>query len=136
MRSRALVNVTDEDLLEQLRSGVADALAVLFDRHYRLVFSVAHRILQDSAEAEELMQEVFLEVYRDAGKFDPARGSVKNWILQYAANLSASHARRLERRPEPSGIRSERLHQPRPGAGWASATPCTWRTGRWQRGLF
>jgi len=117
MRAFHWGNMSDEYLLRQLRRGQTDALEVLFDRHYRLVFSVAHRILQDRAEAEELMQEVFLEVYRDAGKFDPARGSVKNWILQYAANLSASHARRLERRPEPSGIRSERLHQPRPDAG-------------------
>ena len=93
MRSFTLVNATDEDLLEQLRSGVADALAVLFDRHCPLVFSVAHRILQDSGEAEDLMQEVFLEIYRDAGKFDPARGSVKDWILQYASDRSLNRYR-------------------------------------------
>jgi RNA polymerase sigma-70 factor (ECF subfamily) len=92
------VNETDEDLMEQLRSGVADALAVLFDRHYRLVFSVAHRILRDGGEAEDLMQEVFLEVYRDADKFDPARGSVKNWILQYARHRSINRWKYLNLR--------------------------------------
>jgi RNA polymerase sigma-70 factor, ECF subfamily len=98
MRSFPLVNETDEDLLDQLRSGVADALAVLFDRHYRLVFSVAHRILRDSGEAEDLMQEVFLEVYRDADKFDPARGSAKNWILQYARHRSINRWKYLNLR--------------------------------------
>src|SRR5437763_6358209 len=86
MRSFSLVNATDEDLLQQLRSGVPDALAVLFDRHYRLVFSVAYRILRDSGEAEDLMQEVFLDVYKNSGRFDAARGSVKTWIL-----LDAKH---------------------------------------------
>ena len=98
MRSFHLGKLTDEDLLQQLRGGVADALAVLFDRHYRLVFSVAHRILRDRAEAEDLMQEVFLEVYREADKFDPARGSVKTWILQYANHRSLNRWKYLKLR--------------------------------------
>jgi RNA polymerase sigma-70 factor (ECF subfamily) len=92
------VNLTDEDLLRHLQGGVADALAVLFDRHYRLVFSIAHRILRDSGEAEDLMQEVFLDVYRDAGKFDPARGSVKNWILLDAEHRSINRWKYLKLR--------------------------------------
>jgi RNA polymerase sigma-70 factor (ECF subfamily) len=98
MRSLPLVELNDEDLLEQLQGGVADALAILFDRHYRLVFSVARHILRDSGEAEDLMQEVFLDVYRDADKFDAARGSVKNWILQYANHRSLNRLKYLKRR--------------------------------------
>ena len=98
MRPLHLVNATDEDLLLQLRRGEADALAVLFDRYYRTVFSLAHRILRDSGEAEDLMQEVFLEVYRDVDKFDPARGSVKNWILQYANHRSLNRLKYLKLR--------------------------------------
>jgi RNA polymerase sigma-70 factor (ECF subfamily) len=98
MRSFHLANQSDEDLLQQLRSGDADALAVLFDRHYRLVFSVAHRILRDRGEAEDLMQEVFLEVYRDAARFDSTRGSVKSWILQYASHRSLNRLKYLKLR--------------------------------------
>ena len=98
MRSFNLEKATDEDLLQQLRDGVADALAILFDRHYRQVYSVARRILRDSGEAEDLMQEVFLEVYRDAEKFDPARGSVKTWILQYAYHRSLNRWKYLKLR--------------------------------------
>jgi len=101
MRSFHLGNVSDEDLLRQLRSGTTDALSLLFDRHCRLVFSVAHRILRDSGEAEDLMQEVFLEIYRDAGKFDPARGSVKDWILQYATDRSLNRCQYLGPRGHP-----------------------------------
>jgi RNA polymerase sigma-70 factor (ECF subfamily) len=93
-----LENATDEDLLRQLQGGVADALAILFNRHYRLVFGVARRILRDSGEAEDLMQEVFLEVFRDAHKFDPARGSVKTWILQYAYHRSINRWNYLQLR--------------------------------------
>ena len=98
MRSVNLEEATDEDLLQQLRGGVADALAILFDRHYRQVFGVARRILRDSGEAEDLMQEVFLEVYRDAEKFDSARGSVKTWILQYAYHRSLNRWKYLKLR--------------------------------------
>src|SRR4051812_39961196 len=74
---------------------MADPLAVLFDRHYRLIFGVSHRILRDSGEAEDLMQEVFLELYRNARKFDPARGTVKNWILQCAIHRSINRLKYL-----------------------------------------
>jgi RNA polymerase sigma-70 factor (ECF subfamily) len=88
MRVFHLGNVSDEDLLRQLRNGATDALAILFDRHYRQVFSVAHGILRNRAAAEDVMQAVFLEVYRDAGRFDPTRGSVKNWLLRCASHRS------------------------------------------------
>jgi len=116
MKSFSLVDATDEDVLEELRGGVADALAVLFDRHYRLVFSVAHRILRDSGEAEDLMQEVFLNVYRNVGKFDPARGSVKNWILLDARHRSINRWKYLRLRghyDEPSAYEpSDPSHAP------------------------
>src|SRR5690349_12308117 len=83
-----LQSCTDEELMEQLRIGRADALAVLFDRHYRLVFSVALLILHDHGEAEDLMQEVFLEVYRKIENYDPEKGNAKTWILQYAYHRS------------------------------------------------
>ena len=83
-------DLTDEDVMERLRQGHPDALATLFDRFYRLVLKIALRILRDPGEAEDLMQDVFLEIYKKASQFDPARGSVKTWILQYAYHRSLS----------------------------------------------
>jgi RNA polymerase sigma-70 factor, ECF subfamily len=74
----------DAEIIDGLRCGRGEALALLFDRYGRMVFLVASRILHDQAEAEDLMQEVFLEVYRKAHQYESARGSVKTWLLQYA----------------------------------------------------
>ncbi|MEW5976080.1 MAG: sigma-70 family RNA polymerase sigma factor [Acidobacteriota bacterium] len=89
---------SDEELMEQLQRGQADALAVLFDRHYRLVYSVALRILHDHGEAEDLMQEVFLEIYRKAELYQSTKGSAKTWILQYAYHRSLNRQKYLNLR--------------------------------------
>ena len=79
-----LVPLSDEALMAHLRDGHYDALAVLFDRYHRLVLNVALRILRDAGEAEDLMQSVFLEIFRSVAQFDAAKGTTKVWILQYA----------------------------------------------------
>ena len=84
--------------MEQLKLGHQDALSVLFDRHYRLVFSVALKILHDRGEAEDLMQEVFLEIYRKIENFDPTKGTAKTWILQYAYHRSLNRQKYLNLR--------------------------------------
>jgi RNA polymerase sigma-70 factor, ECF subfamily len=87
--------VRDEVLIEQMRDGRTDALGILFDRYCRLVFGVAKRILRDSGEAEDLMQEVFLEICRKADLYDPSRGTVKIWLLQYAYHRSFNRRKYL-----------------------------------------
>jgi RNA polymerase sigma-70 factor (ECF subfamily) len=79
-----LVPLRDEVLMAHLRDGHHDALSVLFDRYHRLVLSIGLRILRDAGEAEDLMQSVFLEIFQSAAQYDPARGTTKVWILQYA----------------------------------------------------
>ncbi len=81
--------------MEQLKQGQTEALALLFDRHYRLVYSVALRIVHDHAEAEDLMQDVFLEIYRKIENFDQNKGSAKTWILQYAYHRSLNRQKYL-----------------------------------------
>jgi RNA polymerase sigma-70 factor, ECF subfamily len=85
----------DDTLMVHLREGHADALAVLFDRYHRLVFHVALKILRDSGEAEDVMQNVFLEIYKVAAQFDPGRGTTKVWILQYAYHRSMNKRQQL-----------------------------------------
>jgi RNA polymerase sigma-70 factor, ECF subfamily len=83
-----LVLMSDDALMLQLKEGNGGALAVLFDRYHRLVMKVATRILRDTGEAEDLMQSVFLEIFRSASRFNPAKGTAKVWILQYAYHRS------------------------------------------------
>jgi RNA polymerase sigma-70 factor, ECF subfamily len=80
----ALKLLTDDQLMVQLQDGVNDALAVLFERYQRLVFTIALKIVRDRGEAEDVTQNVFLEIYRSVAQFDPAKGTTKVWLLQYA----------------------------------------------------
>jgi RNA polymerase sigma-70 factor (ECF subfamily) len=88
-------HMTDEDLMDQLRRGHPDALPILFDRFHRLVLKVALRILRDPGEAEDVMQDIFLEIFNKAYQFDSAKGSTKTWILQYAYHRSLSRRQYL-----------------------------------------
>jgi RNA polymerase sigma-70 factor, ECF subfamily len=85
----------DEELIVLLRTGKADALTVLFQRHNALVFRIARRILRDDGEAEDVVQQVFLDLFRSAAKFDPAKGSFKVWLLMYAYHRAINHRRNL-----------------------------------------
>lgn len=93
-----LRKLSDEDLIACLQLGHGDAMTTLFDRYFRLVLSVGLRILRDSGEAEDIMQDVFVELYRRACLFDPRKGSAKTWILQYAYHRSISRRQYLETR--------------------------------------
>jgi RNA polymerase sigma-70 factor (ECF subfamily) len=78
----------EEELVREFRSGSAQALGVVFERYYRLVFATAWRVLRDTGEAEDLTQSVFLEIFRKASHFDPARGPLNKWILTLAYHRS------------------------------------------------
>ena len=75
-------DLNDERLVKEVRGGNADAFAVIFKRFHRLVQVTAWRILRDASEAEDLTQTVFLEIYQRLAQFDPARGTLKVWLLQ------------------------------------------------------
>jgi RNA polymerase sigma-70 factor, ECF subfamily len=90
--------LTDDQLMVQLLAGAHDALAVLFERHHRLVFSIALKIVRDRGEAEDVMQNVFLEIFRSVAQFDPAKGSLKVWLLQYAYHRAINRKQHLNAR--------------------------------------
>jgi RNA polymerase sigma-70 factor (ECF subfamily) len=85
-----LLMLDDERVMRHLQAGNTDAFAVIFKRYHRLVHVTALHILRDAAEAEDLTQSVFLEIYRKAGQFDSARGTLKVWLLQHAYSRSAN----------------------------------------------
>lgn len=93
--SGELGRLSDESVMAHLQAGHADALAILFDRYHRLVLSIAMKILRDVGEAEDLMQSVFLEIYKCAAQFDAAKGTTKVWILQYAYHRGMNRRQHL-----------------------------------------
>jgi RNA polymerase sigma-70 factor (ECF subfamily) len=92
-----LQRVSDTELVRQLVQGNHDALAVIVDRYQGLVLSVARRIVKDEGEAEEVAQIVFTEIFQHAKQFDPSRGTLKMWALQYAYSRGINRRRHLER---------------------------------------
>jgi len=90
--------LSDERLIDLLRSEDAEALDVLFSRHSRLVYGIALRILKDAGEAEEVVQECFLYLFRKAATFQPSRGSAKVWIVQIAYSRARDRKEHLSRR--------------------------------------
>jgi len=81
-----------------MKSGDQSALAELYDRYSSVVYSVALRVLGDTGAAEDVLQEVFLQLWRNPGAFDAARGSLGSWLAVITRNRAIDSLRR--RRPE------------------------------------
>jgi RNA polymerase sigma-70 factor (ECF subfamily) len=95
---RQLQSSSDEELMMHLRGGHHDALAVIAGRYQRLVWSVAQKIVRDESEAEDVVQIVFLEFFQKMELFNPARGTLKVWLLQLAYTRSINRRYHLQRR--------------------------------------
>jgi RNA polymerase sigma-70 factor, ECF subfamily len=89
----------DATLVARLSAGDGDALAILYDRYSRVVFSFSLRMLADTSSAEELTQEVFLRVWRQGGSYQPSRGAFLTWLLSVTHNMAIDEIRRRKRRP-------------------------------------
>jgi RNA polymerase sigma-70 factor, ECF subfamily len=90
-----IASVPDETLLDRLRAGDREALGVLFRRFARLVRTVACRILRDESEADDLLQEIFLFIFRKAALFDASQGSARSWIVQVTYHRAIDRRRYL-----------------------------------------
>ena len=86
---------SDEALVARVCNGDREALASLFRRHACVVRAVSYRVLRDSSEADDLVQDIFLLVHRDCAAFDSSKGSARFWILQMAYRRSISRRRYL-----------------------------------------
>lgn len=71
----------DAALVRRLAEGDREALSALYDRHAPALYAVAWRILGEREAAEDLVHDVFLEAWKKAGDYDPARASVRTWLI-------------------------------------------------------
>lgn len=91
-------DASDEQLLAEVRDGGKEALAFLFRRHARAVRNVAYRILRDEAEADDLVQEVFLFIFRKAALYDSGCRKAATWIIHVAYHRAFDRRRYLNSR--------------------------------------
>jgi RNA polymerase sigma-70 factor, ECF subfamily len=123
---RLYLILADEDLISLVEAADGEAFATLYDRHSRAAFSLAYRMMGDRQAAEDLAQDAFLKVRRNASNYRAERGSVRTWVLSIVHNRGIdqlrSHAsrRRTQDRIEASAPRSQ------PSEAFAE----TWRSSR------
>jgi RNA polymerase sigma-70 factor (ECF subfamily) len=84
----------DSSLLALVQSGDEHAMASLYDRYSKLVYSVALRVLRDPPAAEDVLQEVLMQIWRNPDSFTAARGSLGGWLATVARNRSIDVLRR------------------------------------------
>lgn len=85
--------LSDVELGAHLARRDSAALAELFDRYGALAYSVAMRVLGDPARSEDVVQEAYLKIWHAAPVFDPARGSLRGWLLTAVRNCAVDHLR-------------------------------------------
>jgi RNA polymerase sigma-70 factor (ECF subfamily) len=111
--SRKYLHHADEDLMPLVEVGDPDAFAALYDRHGRMAYSLAYRMMGEKHEAEDVVQDAFIKVWRSAGGYRVGRGSVRTWILSIVHNRGIdqirSHATRgrMQDKVEASAPKSE-----------------------------
>jgi RNA polymerase sigma-70 factor (ECF subfamily) len=85
---------SDAALIQKIVQRDESALAALYDRYASLLSSLLNRILRDTQASEEILQDVFYQLWRNAAQFDPARGSLPGWLAVIARNRAISRLRR------------------------------------------
>ena len=93
LRPAAETQAEDVSCLQRLAHGDQAAAAGLYDRHARPVYSLILRIVGEEAEAEDVLQEVFAQAFRQASRYDASRGPVAAWLLMMARSRAIDRVR-------------------------------------------
>jgi RNA polymerase sigma-70 factor (ECF subfamily) len=80
-RTGSLARLADEDLMPLVERGEAAAFEVIYDRHADVAFALAYRMCGTRVQAEEVVQEAFLSIWRSGARYDRTRASVRTWVL-------------------------------------------------------
>jgi RNA polymerase sigma factor (sigma-70 family) len=96
VRGKAYRGLRDGQLVELVAQKYAGALEALYDRYGRAAYSLARRILTEETLAQDVVQEVFLSLWRDARRFDAGRGTVATYLLSMTHHRAVDVVRREE----------------------------------------
>ena len=96
------VGLEDVALVRRMAAGENQALGALYDRWHAVVHGVVARLLRQPDDVEDVVEETFWQAWRQASRFDPARGAVQTWLLTIARSRALDRVRSLRRRREES----------------------------------
>ena len=100
----AKVVSSDLALVSAIRAGDASAMASLYDRYSPVVYSVALRVLGDTGAAEDIQQDVFMQLWRNPGAFDASRGNLGAWLAVITRNRAIDALRKRRPETDPEGV--------------------------------
>lgn len=106
---------SDEDLMDAVRDGSAEAYTALFARYRAPVYGYLLRLSRRPEVAEEVFQETFLSVHRARATWRSSGGTFRAWLYRIATNAARDRGRRVARRPEVLGIEWEPTYEEAPG---------------------
>jgi RNA polymerase sigma-70 factor, ECF subfamily len=110
-------DVRDAAIVDRLARGEADAVADLYDRHARMVYSLVLRILRDDANAEDVVQEVFVQAWQQAARYSVVHGTVPAWLLAIARGRALARLRTPEARSDRAAAGFDAAMPPPAAAG-------------------
>jgi RNA polymerase sigma-70 factor (ECF subfamily) len=93
-RTDDIYRLADEEIMQLAAEGNARAFEVVYDRHGGAAFSLAYRMVGDRVAAEDITQEAFLSIWRSRLRYEPARGSVRTWVLGVVHHRAVDSLRR------------------------------------------
>ena len=111
----------DHRCIGRLAAGDGEAIAELYDRHAPMLYSLISRIVRVTAEAEDVLQEAWVQAWKRAAAYDPSRGTVAAWLVTIARSRAIDRARSLRSRQN-AETRAESEPLPPPQASQATET--------------
>ena len=126
LRGRQYLLLTDENLMSLVGGEDAEAFAGLYDRHSRVAYSLAYKMMGERQAAEDLMQEAFLKVWQSAGSYRVQRGSVRTWVLSIVRNRGIDQLRSSASRRRIKNITQAAAPTSQPSEAFAK----TWRNSQ------
>src|SRR5215204_942782 len=125
-RGRHYLLLADTEPISLVEASDAEAFATLYDRHSRSAFSLAYRMMGDRQAAEDLTQDAFIKVWKNASSYRAERGSVRTWILSIVHNRGIDQLRSTASRKRTQ----EKIEASAPSSQPSEAFSETWRNSR------
>ncbi len=116
MRASKAERLADEELMPLIGDKDPGAFEVFYDRHGGVAFSLAYRIVGERAAAEDVTQEAFISIWRSGARYDPARGSVRTWMLGIVRNRAIDALRSRASRAPKLDFDDDSILEQRPAA--------------------